>query len=121
MTARREWILAKTRGTQDSSCALATTTSTSTVPSVGATNGEDSGESDTVPLVAGISAGVAIIVIVVAVIAYTAYWHYHDKKVWARTGGRRPPKFGPSTDYCDGYYGDDRPRRRGLNEVEEPK
>ena len=32
--------------------------------------------------------------------------------------GRRPPKFGPSTDYCEGYYGDDRPRRRGLNEVE---
>ena len=84
-------------------------------------NGKDSGEADTVPLIAGISAGVVIIVIVVAVIAYTAYWHYHDKKVWARTGGRRPPKFGPSTDYCDGYYGDDRPRRRGLNEVEEPK
>ena len=88
-----------------------------TTPITDTTNGEDSGESDTVPLVAGISAGVAIIVIVVAVIAYTAYWHYHDKKVWARTGGTRPPKFGPSTDYCEGYYGDDRPRRRGLNEV----
>ena len=59
-----------------------------------------------------------IIVIVVAALGYIAYWQYQDKKAWAMVGGRRPPKFGPSTDYCEGYYGDDRPRRRGLNEVE---
>ena len=59
-----------------------------------------------------------IIVIVVAALGYIAYHQYQDKKAWAMVGGRRPPKFGPSTDYCEGYYGDDRPRRRGLNEVE---
>jgi len=58
--------------------------------------------------------GVVIIMIVVTVVAYQ---RYQDKKAWAMVGGKRPPKFGPSTDYCDGYYGDDRPRRRGLNEV----
>ena len=59
-----------------------------------------------------------IIVIVVAALGYIAYHQYQDKKAWAMVGGRRSPKFGPSTDYCEGYYGDDRPRRRGLNEVE---
>ena len=62
-----------------------------------------------------------IIVIVVAALGYIAYWQYQDKKAWAMVGGRRPPKFGPSTDYCEGYYGDDRPRRIGLNEVEDQK
>ena len=82
------------------------------------TNGEDFGKPDTVPLIAGIFAGVVIIVIVVTVIVYSAYRQYQDKKAWAMVGGTRPPKFGPSTDYCEGYYGDDRPRRRGLNDVE---
>ena len=69
-----------------------------------------------VPLIAGISSAVAVVILVL--VGVCAYRRHQDAQAWARTGGRRPPKFGPSFDYCEGYYGDDRPRRLGLNEVE---
>ena len=62
---------------------------------------------------------------------------YRKRPARKRVGGRRPPKYGPEFDYCEGwsytnnkvsimntkyfiegYYGDDRPRKRGLNEIE---
>ena len=51
-------------------------------------------------------------------LAFRQYQHYQDKQTQAGLGPRRPPKFGPSFDYCEGYYGDDRPGRRQLNNIE---
>ena len=59
-----------------------------------------------------------VLLLVVAVLAFRQYQHYQDKQARARVGPRRPPKFGPSFDYCEGYYGDDRPGRRQLNNIE---
>ena len=69
-----------------------------------------------VALIAGISSGVAVVLLLV--VAVFAYRQYQDKQARARVGPRRPPKFGPSFDYCEGYYGDDRPGRRQLNNIE---
>ena len=69
-------------------------------------------------LIAGICSGVAVVLLlVVAVLAFRQYQHHQDKLAQA-PGPRRPPKFGPSFDYCEGYYGDDRPGRRQLNNIE---
>ena len=71
-----------------------------------------------VALIAGICSGVAVVLLlVVAVLAFRQYQHHQDKLAQA-PGPRRPPKFGPSFDYCEGYYGDDRPGRRQLNNIE---
>ena len=58
-----------------------------------------------------------VLLLVVAVLAFRQYQHYQDKLAQAGLGPRRPPKFGPSFDYCEGYYGDDRPGRRQLNNI----
>ena len=80
-------------------------------------DGEEDSSGSPVFLIAGISSGVAVIVILL-VVAVFAYGQYQDKQARARVGPRRPPKFGPSFDYCEGYYGDDRPGRRQLNNIE---
>ena len=71
-----------------------------------------------VALIAGICSGVAVVLLlVVTVLTFRQYQHHQDKLAQA-PGPRRPPKFGPSFDYCEGYYGDDRPGRRQLNNIE---
>ena len=69
-----------------------------------------------VPLIAGISS--AVVVVILVLVGVCAYRRHQDAQAWARTGNRRPPKFGPSVDYCEGYYGDDRPGRIQLNNIE---
>ena len=68
-----------------------------------------------VPLIAGISSAVAVVILVL--VGVCAYRRHQDAQAWARTENR-PPKFGPSVDYCEGYYGDDRPGRIQLNNIE---
>ena len=65
-----------------------------------------------VGLIAGISS--SVLVVLLLVVAVLAYRQYQDKQARARVGPRRPPKFGPSFDYCEGYYGDDRPASTSL-------
>ena len=44
----------------------------------------------------------AVLLLLVAAFAHRRYkQHVLDRQVWARTGGTRPPKYGPSFDYCE--------------------